>query len=145
MTTQLPTAAQAKDQAKRLREKLASEGTPMGHAKSLEHVAHDHGFRDWNALSAAINAGPQNTWGPGDRVTGTYLSQPFTAQVVASVMQSPGWVQLDLQLDEAIDVVTSEGFSNLRRRIRGVVGPKGHSVERTSDGRAHLEIALLGT
>lgn len=142
MNTQLPSAAEVKDQAKRLRATLAEEGTSIGHAKSLELVAHQHGFRDWNTMFAAIGNGPPKGWAIGDRVSGTYLSQPFTGHVVSISTLKPGWFRLELHLDEAIDVVTSDAFSNFRSRIRGVIGPKGHSVERTSDGQAHLQIDL---
>lgn len=142
MNTQLPTAAQAKDQAKRLRTKMAEEGASVGHAKSLELVAHKHGFRDWNTMFAAIGNGPPKGWAIGEKVSGTYLSQPFTGYVVSMAIMKPGWFRLELHLDEAVDVVTFDGFSNFRSRIRGVVGPKGHSVERTSDGQAHLQIDL---
>ena len=142
MNTQLPSAAQAKDQAKRLRTKMAANGAPIGHAKSLELVAHQHGFRDWNTMFSAIGNGPPKGWAIGDKVSGTYLSQPFTGHVVSISIMKPGWFQLELHLDEAVDVVTSDGFSNFRSRIRGVIGPKGHSFEQTSDGQAHLQIDL---
>lgn len=140
MNTQLPSAAQAKDQAKRLRAKMAEDGASIGHAKSLELVAHQHGFRDWNTMFAAIGNGPSKGWAVGDKVSGTYLSQRFTGHVVSISITKPGWFRLELQLDEAVDVVTFDGFSNFRSRIRGVIGPKGHSLERTSDGQAHLQI-----
>lgn len=92
-------------------------------------------------MLAAIETAAES-WKVGDRVTGEYLSQPFTATVVEAIAVRPGWVRLDLQLDEAVDVVTFESFSNLRRRVRGVVGPKGFSAERTSDGQPHLRIDL---
>lgn len=140
MNTQLPSATQAKDQAKRLRIKMAEEGASIGHAKSLELVAHQHGFRDWNSLFAAIGNGPPKGWAIGDQISGTYLSQPFRATVISITMVRPEWFRLELDLDEAVDAVRSDKFSNWRKRIRGVVGPKGHSVERTSDGQAHLQI-----
>ncbi|NRB20909.1 MAG: hypothetical protein HRU33_26095 [Rhodobacteraceae bacterium] len=142
MNAQLPSALQAKDQAKRLRTKKAGGGTTIGHAKSLELVAHQHGFRDWNAMFGAIGNRPPKDWRPGDKVCGTYLSQPFTAKVIAVAILKPGWFRLELHLDEAVDVVTFESFSNLRTRVRGVVGPKGHSVERTSDGKPQLQIDM---
>jgi hypothetical protein len=142
MSPQLPSAAQAKGLAKRLLTKLAEEGAPIGHARSLELVAHQHGFRDWNTMFAAIGNGPPKGWAIGDRVSGIYLSQPFAGRVVSISIMKPGWFQLELHLDEAVDVVTSDRFSNFRSRIRGVIGPKGHSVERTSDGQAHLRIDL---
>jgi hypothetical protein len=142
MNTHLPSAAQVKDQAKRLRIKMAEDGETIGHANSLELVAHQHGFRDWNTMLAAIGNGPPTGWVIGDKVSGTYLSQPFTGQVASISITKPGWFRLELHLDEAIDVVKFDGFSNFRTRIRGVIGPKGHSVERTSDGQAHLQIDL---
>ncbi|MFD0916854.1 glyoxalase superfamily protein [Pseudahrensia aquimaris] len=143
MTTQLPSAFKAKEQAKRLRAKMTEEGTSIGHAKSLELIANQHGFRDWNTMFAAIGNGPPNGWAIGDKVSGTYLSQPFSASVVAVAILKPGWFRLELHLDQAVDVVTSTGFSNFRSRVRGVVGPKGYSVERTSDGQAQLQIDHL--
>ena len=142
MTTQLPSASQAKHQAQRLRSKTATDGTPISHAKSLELIAHQYGFRDWNAMIASVGGGPRKDWAPGDKVEGAYLSHSFTARVVAAAIVRHGWFRLELHLDEAVDVVTSDGFSNFRTRIRGVVGPKGRSLERTSDGRPHLQIYL---
>ncbi|KEJ87758.1 glyoxalase superfamily protein [Sulfitobacter donghicola] len=142
MTMLLSSAAQAKAQAKRLRYKMAEDGAEIGHAKSLELVAHQHGFRDWNTMLAAIGNEPPKGWAVGERVSRTYLSKPFTAKVVSILNMRPGWFRLELQFDEAVDVVTSDGFSNFRSRIRGVIGPKGHSVERTNDGQAHLQIDL---
>ncbi|MFQ1702159.1 glyoxalase superfamily protein [Loktanella agnita] len=142
MTAPLPTAVQAKEQAKNLRATLTGEGTAIGHAQSLERVSHQYGFRDWNALLAVIGNGPPVDWTPDDKISGSYLSQPFAGQVVLCETLKPGWVRLEIQLDAAIDVVTSSEFSNLRRRIRGVIGPKGHSSERTSDGQPHLRIDM---
>ncbi|MEM9585513.1 MAG: glyoxalase superfamily protein [Pseudomonadota bacterium] len=45
-----------------------------------------------------------------------------------------------MDLDEAVDVVRFESFSNLRTQIRVEVGPAGHSKECTSDGTPHLEL-----
>ncbi len=142
MNRQLPTVMQAKDQAKRLKEKMAADGTKIGHAKALELVSHQHGFRDWNALLAAIGNAPSCPWALNDQVSGAYLSQPFTGTIVAIATLKPGWFRVELHLDAAVDVVTSDGFSNLRSRIRGIVGPKGHSVERTSDGEPHLVLQM---
>ena len=142
MNSQLPAAMQAKDQAKRLRIQMSEDGIKIGHAKSLEIVAHQHGFRDWNTMNAAIADSQRQGWAVGDRVTGTYLSQPFSAQVFSASALELGWFKLGLELEEAIDVVTSDGFSNYRKRIRGTVGPKGYSPERTSNGEPHLQIDL---
>lgn len=142
MTTQLPTLFQTKELAKRLRAHRAEQGVQIGHAKALECVAQGYGFRDWNTFHAAIGTRPPVGWALGGRVQGRYLSQPFQATVIALKMLRPGWYHLTLDLDEAVDVVTFDSFSNFRKRVRGVVGPAGTSQEKTSDGRPHLSIDL---
>lgn len=136
--TRTPSANAAKHLARRIRAEAAQSGAPISHARSLEIVARQHGFRDWNAFCAGAGA----TWSPGDRVTGTYLSRAFSGSVVSVVEQRHGWVRLEIALDAAIDVVAFDAFSNMRRRIAGVVGPKGHSIERTSDGAPILQVDL---
>ncbi len=142
MTRDLPTRAEAKAEAKRLRAERAADGAQITHAQALEIVAHRYGFRDWNAAHAAIRDRTPKAWNAGGRVAGTYLSQPFTATVLSAEPLQPGWVRLTLNLDEAVDVVQFESFSNLRKQIRIVVGPNGQSRERTSDGTPH---AVLNT
>lgn len=142
MSTQLPTIAEAKAQARRLRDRLRAEGTEIAHAKSLELLAQQHGFRDWNTFHAAIGNRPPEGFTPGGRVRGRYLGQAFEATVIGVEMPRPGWYRLDLDLDEAVDVVTFDSFSNFRKRIRGTIGPSGVSRERTSDGVPHLELDI---
>nr|WP_323782886.1 glyoxalase superfamily protein [Amylibacter sp.] len=142
MTSHRPTLFQAKEQAKRLRAKRAAEGVQIGHAKALEVVAQEYGFRDWNTFHAAIANRPPEGWSLGGRVQGRYLSQPFQATIIALKMLRPGWYQLTLDLDEAVDVVTFDSFSNFRKRVHGVVGPAGTTQEKTSDGTPHLSIDL---
>jgi hypothetical protein len=140
MTRILPPPARAKTQAKRLREQRSAEGHPISHAQALEQIAHSHGFRDWNALHAAIRDLAPEDWSVGGRLTGRYLSQPFAATVRSVEPMRPGWFRLVLDLDEAVDVVTFDSFSNLRKQIRVVVGPDGRSKERTSDGAPHVQL-----
>jgi hypothetical protein len=47
---------------------------------------------------------------------------------------------LTLRFDEAVDVVTSPLFSNLRRQVNAVVAANGISPRRTSDGQPHLAL-----
>ncbi|MEQ9259509.1 MAG: glyoxalase superfamily protein [Roseovarius sp.] len=70
------------------------------------------------------------------------MSQPFTATVIAARQLHPGWFRLVLKLDEAVDVVRFDSFSNLRRQIRAELGPDGYSKERTSDGEPHVRLDL---
>lgn len=142
MSHALPTVTEAKQQAKRLRTQLAHKGTTISHSSALELVAHQNGFRDWNTFYAAIGNRPPEGWTPGGRVQGSYLSQPFEATIVAVETPRPGWFRLVLDLDEAIDLVTFDSFSNFRKRIRGTVGPEGISRERTSDGVPHLKLNI---
>lgn len=142
MTGALPTPAEAKEQAKRLRSHLDSEGTAITHSSALELVAKQNGFRDWNTFHAAMGNRPPAGWTPGGRARGDYLSQPFEATVVAVEMLRPGWFRLVLELDEAVDVVTFDSFSNFRKRIQGVIGPEGTSREKTSNGVPQLRLAV---
>lgn len=140
MTRSLPTIAQAKLQAKLLRAKLSEDGVTITHSKSLELLAQQYGYHDWNTLFAMLGNRPDVVWNVGERVRGHYLGQSFTAEIVAVERQAEGWFRLALELDEAVDVVTFDSFSNFRKRIRGVVGPSGASREKTSDGQPHLII-----
>lgn len=134
----LPTLAEAKRQAKALR----AEGGELSHAQALERVAQTHGFRDWNGMHAAIRDLLPAIWAVGGRVSGRYLGQPFRATVRTAEPARPGWVRLVLDLDEAVDVVRFDSFSNLRKQIRVVVGPNGHAQEQTSDGEPHVVLDI---
>lgn len=138
----LPTLTTIKASAKRLRQEAATRGDAMSHAEALEHLAHEHGHKDWNTFKAAIDRAEPEAWPTGAQVTGRYLSQGFRATVARSEEVRPGWTRLWLELDEAVDVVTFDSFSNMRKRITGVVGPAGTSAERTSDGTPHLILDL---
>lgn len=133
----------AKQLAKRLRATLRVQGTNINHSRALEIIAHDCGFKDWNTLSSSLSGNATTDTTVGKHVRGYYLSQPFTAIITCAKSVQPGWQTLHLTLDAAVDVVTSRHFSNFRKRIFGTVGPAGHSREKTSNGRAQLEIELI--
>ncbi|WP_425098714.1 glyoxalase superfamily protein [Tropicibacter sp. S64] len=131
----------AKAQAKALRQALQAAGTPVSHAQALELVARQHGARDWNTLSARLD---RQTDTPGlalgDRVTGRYLGQAYSGKIVG--LSGPaGHRQVEIALDQPVDTVRFESFSNLRRRIRGTVNADGRSQRRTSDGEPQLTVA----
>jgi hypothetical protein len=142
MINRLPSKDAAKKQATALRARLQVEGHAVSHSKALELVAQQYGFRDWNTLHAAIGNRPPVIWQVGDRVSGCYLGQKFEAEIVSVSRQGEGWFALSLELDEAVDVVTFDSFSAFRKRVRGVVGPDGQTLEKTSDGRPHLQLDL---
>lgn len=142
--TPLPSLETLKDQAKRLRARLAQEGETISHSRALELVAAQYGFRDWNTLHARVgNRPPLNPWMLGARVSGTYLGHPFTAEVISvqAMQNRPGYYRLTMKFDEAIDVVTFDSFSAFRRRINCTIDETGRSPAKTSDGRPHVELS----
>jgi hypothetical protein len=139
----LPALDALKDQARRLRKRFVDDGQAIGHARALELIAAQYGFRDWNTLHAKVgNRPPFNPWMLGARVRGHYLGQPFDAEVrgVQALSAEPGRYRLTLHFDEPVDVVTFESFSAFRQRVSCTVDETGRSRERTSDGRPHLEL-----
>ncbi|MCQ0990004.1 glyoxalase superfamily protein [Jiella marina] len=133
-----------KDQARRLRASLEAEGRPISHCRALELVAHQYGFRDWNTLHARIgNRPPLTPFNLGAKVTGTYLGQRFTGEVIsASAFEAdPTRIRLTLRFDEPVDVVTFDSFSSFRHRVNCVVDDTGRSREKTSNGLPHVELA----
>lgn len=138
-TQPIPTRAELKAQARRLRETLAAQGRPMPHAATLETVAHQWGARDWNTLAAlAPDAAPP--WQIGQRVTGRYLGQPFRGRVKSVAQTGASHARLTLVFDQPVDVVASDRFSSLRRQVTATVNATGRTVEKTSDGQPHLVI-----
>ena len=133
-----PSLDTVKAQAKALRQALQAGGTVITHAQALELIARQHGARDWNTLHARLtqrNAPPELAL--GDRVAGAYLGQAYTGEIVA--LSGPaGHRQVDIKLDQPIDTVRFESFSNWRSRIRGTLDIEGRSHRKTSDGSPQL-------
>lgn len=143
MTNQhrLPPIKELKQQAKRLRERLAQDGDFISHSEALEIIAHQHGQRDWNTLYAAVGnrpAAPALT--PGARVTGRYLSQPFAGEIIGVSRYANDRFRLTIAFDEAVDVVRFDSFSAFRQRVSCVVDRHGESAEKTSDGAPQMII-----
>ena len=139
----LNSVSEAKSKAKALRDALVGQGTRISHAQALELVAHQDGARDWNTLRAKLSSVAPRTFQLGDEVRGKYLGQSFIGRIVA--LSKVGLnLNVSIQLDAPVDTVRFESFSNMRRRIRGVVGPEGRSEQKTSDGLPVLVIDLPG-
>ncbi|WP_062233958.1 glyoxalase superfamily protein [Aureimonas sp. N4] len=139
----LPALDGLKDQAKRLRAALSEDGQTLSYSKSLELVAAQHGFRDWNTLHAQIgHRGAFDPYRLGARVKGFYLGQPFEASVlgVEALGSESGRYRLVLQFDEPVDVVTFDSFSAFRRRVSCRVDGTGRTMEKTSNGRPQVEL-----
>lgn len=138
-TQNIAPVADLKAQARRLREKLRATCVDLSHAKSLELIAHQHGFRDWNTLHAL--AGNQMHLRVGDRVAGTYLGQSFTGEIRGlTVLGDGAHRRVALQFDTPVDVVTFDSFSAFRQRVSGEIGWDGRSLRCTSDGAPQLVV-----
>ncbi|MFH1793560.1 MAG: glyoxalase superfamily protein [Pseudomonadota bacterium] len=137
----LQSVAEAKSQAKALRTALAGEGTQISHAQALEIIARQNGARDWNTLHARLARAEPRFFQIDEQVKGRYLGRDFTGRIVA-VSKAGKYYDISIQLDEPIDTVRFDSFSNLRRRISGVVGADGRSPRKTSDGLPQLIVVL---
>lgn len=69
------------------------------------------------------------------------VGQAFTGRIVAVAKVGPNR-QVSLQLDAPIDTIMFQSLSNMRRHIRGIVGPDGRSPRKTSQGVPHLVIDI---
>ncbi len=141
---QLPSLEDLKDQARRLRDALARQGTRINHAGSLELIASQHGFRDWNTLHARTgNMPPKRVLAIGDRVSGHYLGQSFTGRIIAikTLTNAHGMSQVTFDFDEAVDVIAFESWSAFRKRVTCTLGEDGRTVEKTSNGVPHMQLA----
>ena len=141
MDSPIPSRTALKSQAKRLRATLSEQGKTISHAQSLEAIAQTYGARDWNTLNAGSfdETRPNHRdWQVGQRVSGQYLGHRFTGEIKAArSIGSTHWA-LTLVFDQAVDVVESAHFSNLRRQVNCTVGLDGRSSAKTSNGQAQV-------
>jgi hypothetical protein len=140
-----PSTATLKAEAKALRARRTLEGTPISHGAALEEVARGHGYRDWNTASASI---PERVASPvqvGQRMTGTYLGNPFTGLVIGvNLLSDMQHYEVTVKADQPIDVSKSKLIGPImRQRLRSTVDLSGVSVSRTSDGEPHLRIRRI--
>lgn len=127
-----------------MRSDLGDKDLSISHSKSLELIARQLGFKDWNTLHAAI--GNRSTASPvhiGETVTGRYLGQSFTDNVLGvQAIAGASRFRLSLNLFEPIDVVTFDSFSSFRKRITCTIDRQGVSAERTSNGDSQMVLEL---
>lgn len=136
--------ADLKAQAKRLRAKLLEDGHPITHSQSLEILAQQLGHKDWNTLFATMgNRPPECSLTIGQRVSGHYLGQSFTGEVLGLVrLQTPGIHRVTIHFDEPVDVVTFDSFSAYRQRVSANINADGTSPEKTSNGEPQMKLNL---
>jgi|SRR5690606_14193463 len=139
-----PSTTSLKAEARLLRDERARAGTPLAHGAALEEVAHRHGYRDWNTAHAAL---PERVATPvqvGQRVTGSYLGNPFTGLVIGvHLLSDMQHYQVTVKFDAPVDVVKSKLFSAFRHRVTATIDLRGISPARTSDGQPHLRLARV--
>ena len=140
----LPSLSHLKQQAKRLRQQVSGDSTPVSHSQSLELLAHQYGYKDWNTLHAACgNQTPQPPVQLGSRVSGLYLGQPFEGELIAvQAMSHHNGYRITVNFDEPVDVVKFEGWSSHRRRVSSQIDASGRSREKTSDGQPLMQLTL---
>lgn len=140
-----------KNNARRLRDALASEGIAVSHAKALELVARQEGVRDWNTLAARPNpvstkAGePRGTAVPfavGENVAGTFNGNPAQGRIIGlEETIKPDLWRVTVAFNPPVDVSTSKLFSSERRRIQMVVGADGRSRRLTGTETGVMALA----
>ena len=141
MDSQLPTRSALKSQAKRLRASLADQGNHITHAQSLEAIARHYGMRDWNTLHATATKSPRTpvlSWQIGQPVAGHYLGQPFDGHIKSVTKAGAGYWRLCVVFNQAVDVVASKQFSNMRRQVNCRVDANGRSPHKTSNGHPQI-------
>lgn len=139
---QLPSLDALKDQARRLRDALGRDGTTISHSRSLELIAGQYGFRDWNTLHAKLgNQPPRRQLAIGDVAKGRYLGREFTGKVIAvQELAGGGMTRVTFEFETPVNVSAFDSFSVLRRRVVANIGADGRTVEKTSNGQPHLEL-----
>ena len=138
--TSVPSSDQLKVQAKRLRGTMAEKQKPITQSMSLEAVAKQWGYPDWNTLSAAAKSSAPRGWSVGQPVAGTYLGHMFQGKLKAVRAANGGFWYVTVVFDEAVDVVTSSAFSSFRKQVNVVLNADGVTHAKTSNGVPHMEL-----
>ncbi|WP_440957923.1 glyoxalase superfamily protein [Oceanicaulis sp. LC35] len=141
-TLTLPDLAELKAQAKRLRAALEVDGDFITHSESLELIARQNGYRDWNTLHARAGNRPSEPYRIGDQRSGTYLGQPFTGEILSVKRLGDGALyEISFDFDEPVDVVRFDSFSAFRKRVSVTLDRDGVSPARTSNGEPHVRLS----
>lgn len=143
MHTHLPSLQDLKAQAKRLRALQHQKGEALSHSQSLEQVAHQLGYRDWNTLHhAACVLPPVANLKINDTVKGKYMGQEFSGRIVRLQKADEKFTRLTIDFDQAVDVVTFDSFSGFRKRVTCIVDAAGTTPQKLSNGTAQLQLSV---
>ncbi|WP_299480121.1 glyoxalase superfamily protein [uncultured Roseibium sp.] len=138
---ELPSVAELKSQAKRLRKALNENGKSLSHSEALELLSAQYGYRDWNTARASAARINQLSLSVGMRVTGTYMKQAFEGEITSlSFAGSKERYYVTIQFDSPVDVVSFDSFSAFRSRVNCLIGADGVALKRTSDGEPYLKM-----
>jgi hypothetical protein len=130
-----------KAEARAFREERVRAGDPLSHSAALEAVARAHGYRDWNAARATLPDRVAVHFQVGQRVRGTYLSQPFRGLLIGvQLMGDMRHYQLTITFDQPVNVTPTFMFEALRQRITGTVDIRGISPALRGDGTPQLVV-----
>ncbi len=120
MSLTLPTTEDLKRQARRMRDHFAEKNIDISHSAALEAIAKQHGYKDWNILSALINRQSMTIEWPefDEMISGTYLGHNFTGKILKiQTCTIENLRRYTIKFDDPIDVVASKHFSSFRRQI----------------------------
>ncbi len=139
-TNKIPTVESLKSQARRLRDRLAADGHALSHGHSLEIIANQLGYKDWNTLFSAAGNRRKNTFlDVGERVSGSYLGRAFNGEIIGIVRQQcEARYRVTIHFDQPVDVVEFESFSSFRQRVSCTLGKNFMTAEKTSNGLPQL-------
>lgn len=150
----------AKGRAKRLRSYLAELDISLTHAHSLEAIAKEDGFRDWNTYAANPPLGMAENDVParatqrdnqmasrlkfhvGDRIKGQYRGALYAGTILGLEKTDGGPVwRIKIQFDDPVQIGKSTALNLTRQRIRSMINADGESVnlKGTPDGWLTVE------
>lgn len=115
-----------------MRNHLAEKNIDISHGAALEILAKQHGFKDWNILSATTKRPSGKVPWPEleDNIKGTYLGHAFTGKILkVQTTNMANNRRYTILFDKPIDVVTSKHFSNYRQRINCFLDQSLKSVD----------------
>jgi len=119
-------------QARRMRDHFAENDMDISYAAALETLAKQHGFKDWNILSATIKKQPKPDICPSldQKISGTYLGHRFTGDILKmQPSNTQGARRYTIRFDHPIDVVESQHFSSYRQQINCFLDHSLNSVD----------------
>lgn len=134
-----PSAQSLKSEARALREERARVGETLSHGAALEAVARAHGYRDWNTARAMLPDRVAPPFQVGQRVSGTYLGQPFRGLLIGvQLMSDMQHYKVTVTFDQPVNVTPTFMFAALRQRVTATVDYHGITPALRGDGSPQM-------